>query len=331
MSTKPQVTVEGIKKNLLDLYGIEISEVVRFAGYDDINFGVTSVTAEKFVVKLTTDCSTPITVTHLMELNRLMTFVAENGFQVPFPLKIKNSEETLAKATFGQKEYPLRVFKYVQGSLLKSVKMERALLNRAAEYMAKLHLVLKNYKSEILAGRDYIWLLRNSITVKRHLDCVEDETNRQLVIEALDEFDREVLSSIEKFPHSTIHGDFNEANILVSANELDGQMQVTGLIDFSDTDFAPRVFDLSTFCIYMILETNDLTIDDLVTSYCKIVPLSELELSVIPVCMRARLAQSLVLGAYSYSLDPSNEYVLKTASNGWRILRKLKETVVGNN
>lgn len=37
------------------------------------------------------------------------------------------------------------------------------------------------------------------------------------------------------------------------------------------------------------------------------------------------MCQSLVLGAYSYSLDPSNDYLLTTQhlGNGWEILGKL--------
>lgn len=40
-------------------------------------------------------------------------------------------------------------------------------------------------------------------------------------------------------------------------------------------------------------------------------------------CIAARLCQSLVLGAYSASLDPSNKYVLATSHNGWDMLENL--------
>ena len=40
-------------------------------------------------------------------------------------------------------------------------------------------------------------------------------------------------------------------------------------------------------------------------------------------CVAARFAQSLTLGAYSYSLDPTNEYLLTTARRGWMILEAL--------
>ena len=51
--------------------------------------------------------------------------------------------------------------------------------------------------------------------------------------------------------------------------------------------------------------------------------LSVLERSALWPCVAARLAQSLTLGAYTYSVEPSNEHVLSTAKCGWTLLRRL--------
>lgn len=37
----------------------------------------------------------------------------------------------------------------------------------------------------------------------------------------------------------------------------------------------------------------------------------------------ARLCQSLVLGTYTHSLDPKNDYLLLTQKSGWKILEEL--------
>ena len=39
--------------------------------------------------------------------------------------------------------------------------------------------------------------------------------------------------------------------------------------------------------------------------------------------MCARFAQSLVLGAYAHHQNPTNDYVLVTATNGWTALRTI--------
>ncbi len=37
-------------------------------------------------------------------------------------------------------------------------------------------------------------------------------------------------------------------------------------------------------------------------------------------CVAARYAQSLVMGAYSHQQDPDNDYLLVTAPTGWKNL-----------
>merc|ERR1711887_159310 len=54
--------------------------------------------------------------------------------------------------------------------------------------------------------------------------------------------------------------------------------------------------------------------------YIKHRQLPPLERRLIRICVAARYAQSLVMGAYSYSQDPGNEYLLITAKTGWKTL-----------
>ena len=60
-------------------------------------------------------------------------------------------------------------------------------------------------------------------------------------------------------------------------------------------------------------------------SFLKHVPLSPEELRLLFPCARARLAQSLTLGAVSYRAQPGNEYLLTTQAKGWKVMRRLEE------
>ena len=51
--------------------------------------------------------------------------------------------------------------------------------------------------------------------------------------------------------------------------------------------------------------------------YEKIRSLPPHEMEILKVCVAARYAQSLVMGAYSYQQDPGNDYLLVTAKTGW--------------
>lgn len=43
----------------------------------------------------------------------------------------------------------------------------------------------------------------------------------------------------------------------------------------------------------------------------------------LQLCVAARLCQSLVLGVYSNSMDPNNEYILSSQKNGWCLLEDI--------
>lgn len=51
--------------------------------------------------------------------------------------------------------------------------------------------------------------------------------------------------------------------------------------------------------------------------------LNSLDRSVLRTCLVARLAQSLTLGAHTYSMNPANEYTLTTQKRGWPLLELL--------
>lgn len=46
-------------------------------------------------------------------------------------------------------------------------------------------------------------------------------------------------------------------------------------------------------------------------------------LNIFQTMVASRLCQSLVMGAYTYSLDPGNEYLLTTAKTGWGLLERV--------
>ena len=58
-------------------------------------------------------------------------------------------------------------------------------------------------------------------------------------------------------------------------------------------------------------------------SHCS---LNDTEWDILKTCVAGRFCQSLVMGAYTYSMDPGNEYLLVTAANGWPQLERLWAT-----
>lgn len=190
----------------------------------------------------------------------------------------------------------------------------------------------------------------------------EGKEKATLVRSAIEDFEAEVLTVMDHLPKAYIHGDFNEQNILVDDEEGgDNKAEVElAVIDFGDISYSPRVFDIAIgeFCkkhekvpsklhqsylpsflppsaiLYLMLLEPDPSADlDLVLdgpryvlqSFLKHVPLLPEELRLLLPCARARLAQSLTLGAVSYRAQPGNEYLLTTQAKGWKVMRRLEE------
>ena len=160
-------------------------------------------------------------------------------------------------------------------------------------------------------------MLNNS----KYLDCIPDEKKKNLIMIALDLFEKKILPIGDKLPHQSIHSDINEGNVIVE--NKNGSPRVEGLIDFGDITHSYRVLEIGIAIAYMsLLRPNDcVTVAGIVLSgYLSVSSLNELEHSVLYYCVISRLAQSLILGNFSYLSEPANEYVLNSSKNGFQVL-----------
>ena len=138
------------------------------------------------------------------------------------------------------------------------------------------------------------------------------------------------------FHTGEVHGDFNLTNILVreaaTNNNLIGPKDhvVCGIIDFEFAAHTYYVFDVAISMAYMYLQNNGkdplLMTAHFLAGYLSMRSLNEHEFDALKLCVEARLAQSLVVGAYSFAKDPENEYLLYSSKNGWAYLQRLRDT-----
>ncbi|CAG2117923.1 unnamed protein product, partial [Medioppia subpectinata] len=224
----------------------------------------------------------------------------------------------------------VRLLEYVSGQLLRDVPFTPAILTECGQVLAKMTIALQTYDSPVLRrGRGSPWSLLQVLDVRQYLDAVQNLEDRAIVSAALDEFERTVIKRLDTFEHSFIHGDYNEMNIIVDKTlpDVDGQYHLRGVIDFSDVQYAPRVFDLAIYlCYSMLMFTAGpqiLAPGFGLKGYTEFIKLTDNELNVLSTCIKARFCQSLVLGAHSYRTDPTHVYALSSAKNGWPALRAL--------
>lgn len=133
-----------------------------------------------------------------------------------------------------------------------------------------------------------------------------------------------------------IHGDCNEANILVyklengpRTNQSVTQYDIAAILDVGESTFSCVIFELSILICYMMIISK--TVDWLnigghvLAGFLPVFPITALEMSILKTCICARFAQSLTYGAYQYARDPGNDYLLNCSHSG-PILHKLWDT-----
>ncbi|KAG9511154.1 SHC-transforming protein 2, partial [Fragariocoptes setiger] len=173
----------------------------------------------------------------------------------------------------------------------------------------------------IIKRKSFNWALINVVKLRHLFNCVTEPDFRSMVEKAVDTFEREVVMCQQKFKQQVIHGDLNEQNIIKCDNGT------ICFIDFNDINYGPAVFDIALMITYMMLIRPEAlrlsTANLLLRGYAKHRTLERQDYDILPICIKARLCQSLVLGRYAHSKDPQNSYVLTTARNGWSALKSL--------
>ena len=153
------------------------------------------------------------------------------------------------------------------------------------------------------------------------IDSVQDEKMRALLKIGLDLFEKDFLPIADNLPQQSVHTDLNEGNIIVS--ETNDALTVSGVIDFGDLTHTYHVFEVSIAMAYMAMQRPDDCINAAgitLSGYLSVSSLSKQEKSVLFHCLVFRIVQSLIIGSYSFKLDPENQYLCYSSINGFRVL-----------
>ena len=129
-----------------------------------------------------------------------------------------------------------------------------------------------------------------------------------------------------------IHGDAHDENILVQETSRNGEKHydICGIIDFGEVMSSYLVFEVAITICYISIECKCMDHLDvgghILAGYMTQIELSREEFDALKVLVAARYCTELLLGAHAFSIDPSNDYLIKTSYKGWPQLRKLWQT-----
>eukprot|EP00105_Crassostrea_gigas_P023380 XP_011443186.1 PREDICTED: hydroxylysine kinase-like [Crassostrea gigas] len=296
---KPFVPMKHIPHLVKSLYGLNVESCKELDSYDDKNYHV------------------------------IVTGQSKNPY-------IKHPEED---------GYVLKILNKMQSKNPLFVEAQHALINHVAKNGISVPHIVKNLKGENMS-LEKIYHSENitdstpfDFYIVRLLTYIPGETffNKPVHPKSLYNIGKVLGKFHNAMEVSIIHGDVNESNIIVQ--EIPGQKVASGeprvcdvsaLIDFNDAVSSYTVFDVAICIAYMSIQCKEFDQRDVgghvLAGYLSVRSMNDTEREVLKVCVCARIAQSLVMGAYTYYMDPSNVYVLNTAARGWPLASLMWKT-----
>lgn len=285
---------------------------------------------------------------HIDAEHKVQGLLSRHGINCPLPvLNVKGQDKSLEEIVYdlpergsdGRGFHIVRLLTFVPGQLMVEAPYTERLLYRVGQYVSSMQKALEGFHHPSLDNHQSIWSLDSIPKLSSFISAIQDTHNRRLVEDVIEAFQTEVIPNKGQFQKGIIHGDINEQNILVkaltavsdeesasansSSNHQPTEFDVCGIIDFGDVANSYYIYEVAIVIMYMMLDSKIVDLVDVgghvLAGYSSSSGrgLNEAEFNALRVCVAARYAQSLTMGAYTYSLNPTNEYLLTSARNGW--------------
>ncbi len=198
------------------------------------------------------------------------------------------------------------------------------LLRHIGRVLGQMDQALLDFRHPALK-RKLAWDMKHAAEiVGRNSQLIADAQQRDLVTMFLNRFREHVLSRLPNLRCSAIHNDGNDYNFLVS-EEKKVERRLTGIIDFGDMVGSYTVFEIAVAAAYIMLNKADpfRAASTLVAGYHTVLPLTDLELTLLPHLVAMRLCTSVVMSARQQVREPDNRYLSISERPAWNLLEKL--------
>ena len=231
---KPSYNIEDAAQLLKKHFNVPATDVKELDSYDDQNFKVASPYGT-YVLKAHNGVESRNT--QLLDAqSQLLKHLEEHSIRAPVEAQ---SRVSLKKTT-------LRLLRWVDGDVLSSSVMTPSLLTRAGSFLGDIRKALDTFDHQAL-HRLHLWDLRRFPAVAtfssklRSMDC--DASRVKLVETCIENYSSQ---NFDNLPMATLHGDFNDANILLHGKEW-------GILDVGDCVYSWRVNDVAIGAAYVMV------------------------------------------------------------------------------
>ncbi|MPZ68573.1 MAG: aminotransferase class III-fold pyridoxal phosphate-dependent enzyme [Actinobacteria bacterium] len=282
----------------------------------DQNFMVEDGSGDRYLLKLSNAAEDESGVTY--ETDALLHILrTDPGLPVMEPVTTTNGTYWASVDTPSGTGHLIRMFTFLEGTPAAAPDLDLEAIAAFGATLARLGRSLRGFFHPA-AGRKLLWDERHASDLRPLLEHITDDAQAALTGAALDRFDARVLPVVGSLRAQTIHNDFSLDNTLMGPDR-----RVSGILDFGDLTHTALVCDLSTAMSSVMFGRDDPgeAGEAVVAGYASITPVEELELSLLPDLLAARLVALIAIAAWRVRSFPENrEYIMGSVAEAHSLL-----------
>lgn len=305
----PNLPMERVASACREQFGLA-GQFTPLVSERDQNFALQANDGRRFVVKVTSQVEDAAVTDFQIQALLHLEQVGVAG--VPRIVRTMSGDDRGLIQGHDGTAMCLRVVTWLEGRMLHDVPLSVDIARAFGRHLADLDLGLLGFTHS--GDRQILlWDTQRAAELRGLLLHIDDAAIRAQVEKVLNAFDERVIPQLQALPHQVIHNDANSENVL-----LDDTGEVTGMIDFGDMLWAPRIIEISTAASYLRTSDRDPLkfIMPFVAGYHERSPLSDAELNILFDLVRTRLAMTLSILYWRVSArEPGDSYREKALAN----------------
>lgn len=303
----PELPAADAERLFRERYGID-ARAKALVSERDQNFLMRAGDGPRAVLKIANAAEDPVATGFQIEA---LLHVEATDESVPVPRVLRTRDDEVAfDLQIGDARHRVRAVSWLEGEPLAGRTPGPELAASLGATLGRLDRALEAF-SHPGERQPLLWDMSRAPELLRLLPHIRDVRVRAQVERVLQEFSSQALPEFPSLRQQVIHNDANPDNLLVGA----GGDAVTGIIDFGDMVKLPRIVEVAVAASY--LRTQDETelalISDLLRGYAAECALERIEVDLLPLLVRTRLATTVAILEWRRSLRGADDEYLAGA------------------
>jgi len=304
-----------LEKLLREHFDFHQPEIKKLNGYDNFNYLIEN-DGKQYIFKTYGENTELLSLVHAENDVLLhLQSTPQDKYATPIPF----SDGTLVKCLkIDGKMNICRMLTFLDGQLFGEATHSKKLFESLGTSLAQLDLQLRSTSNYVIKSKESEWILQHLLLNKKFVQDIPSAKDRSTISYFFQQFEENIVPLFPQLRKQIIHNDANEWNMLVT----DGK--ISGIIDFGDLAHSFLIGELAITIAYTCYDKDDPLewAGTILKAYHKVLPIQEIELSVLYYLVAARLCTSVCNSAHSKKINPENEYAYSSEKPIWRLINK---------